>query len=109
MMFIMFQKVSFFAVNGCFRIIIGPNRPKSHGNNILWPIPKLVQLEETLISVHININKMQNWSKPGVNIFFSFQVISKKLNLDDFFSTSRTLYHGPKNGGYFKWFLVCYF
>ena len=33
---------------------------------------------------------MQNWSKPGVNIFFSFQVISKKLNLDDFFSTSRT-------------------
>ena len=33
---------------------------------------------------------MQNWSKPGVNIFFSFQVMSKKLNLDDFFSTSRT-------------------
>ena len=28
---------------------------------------------------------MQNWSKRGVNMFFSFQVMSKKLNLDDFF------------------------
>ena len=33
---------------------------------------------------------MQNWSKLGVNIIFSFQVMSKKLNLDDFFSTWRT-------------------
>ena len=31
---------------------------------------------------------MQNWSKPGVNIFFTFQIMSKKLNLDDFFRLS---------------------
>ena len=33
---------------------------------------------------------MQNWRKSGVNIFFSFWFMGKKLNLDDFFSTSRT-------------------
>ena len=33
---------------------------------------------------------MQNWCKSGVNIFFSFWFMGKKLNLDDFFSTSRT-------------------
>ena len=45
---------------------------------------------ESLISVRINIDKMQNWRKSGVNIFFSFWFMGKKLNLDDFFSTSRT-------------------
>ena len=40
--------------------------------------------------VHIDIIKMQKWSKFGVNILFSFQVMGKKLNLYDFFSTSRT-------------------
>ena len=35
--------------------------------------------------VHIDIIKIQTWSKFGVNILFSFQVMGKKLNLDDFF------------------------
>ena len=40
--------------------------------------------------VHIDIIKMQKWFKFGVNILFRFQAMGKKLNLDDFFSTSQT-------------------